>query len=212
VPWDFDEEACDVLRNFTRLKCRLMPYLFGVAREAHDRGVPIMRAMVLEFPEDLGCASLDCQYMLGPDLLVAPVLSADGQTDYYLPPGRWRHLLSGEARSAGWHHERYDFASLPLFVRGGAILALGVDESRPDYDFAEGVTLRINDLADGESAATAIPPLNGGEMTRVKAVRRDGEITVALAGRIPKHWCVEIAGAAGKPTRGDGKGSLTVPV
>jgi alpha-D-xyloside xylohydrolase len=212
VPWNFDDEACNVLRIFTRLKCRLMPYLFGAACEAHDRGVPVMRAMVLEFPDDLGCASLDRQYMLGPDLLVAPVLSADGQIDYYLPPGRWRHLLTGETRSAGWHRERYDFMSLPVFVRGGTILALGADESRPDYDFAESVTLRLNDLADGESAATTIPQLNGGETTRVTAVRRGGEVVLTLSGRIPKHWCVEIAGAAGKPTRGDGKGALTVPV
>jgi alpha-D-xyloside xylohydrolase len=212
VPWDFDDEACDVLRIFTRLKCRLMPYLFGAAREAHDRGVPMMRAMVLEFPDDLGCASLDRQYMLGPDLLVAPVLSTDGQIDYYLPPGRWRHLLSGEMRCAGWHHDECDFMSLPLFVRGGTILALGADASRPDYDFAEGVTLRINDLAEGESAETAIPAFDAGETTRVTAVRDGGGITVTLAGRIPKHWCVEIAGADSKPTRGDGKGSLTVPV
>ena len=55
------DEAVDVLRSFTKLKCRLMPYLFGAAVEAHSAGVPTMRAMLLEFPDDPGCAGLDRQ-------------------------------------------------------------------------------------------------------------------------------------------------------
>jgi alpha-D-xyloside xylohydrolase len=69
VPWLFDEEAVDVLRAFTRLKCGLMPYLYGSALEAVSRGIPVMRAMLLEFPEDPTCDFLDRQYMLGPSLL-----------------------------------------------------------------------------------------------------------------------------------------------
>lgn len=52
VPWLFDEESCDVVRKFTRLKCRLMPYLYGAAVEAHEHGTPMMRPMMLEFPDD----------------------------------------------------------------------------------------------------------------------------------------------------------------
>jgi len=87
VPWLFDEAgytgptASDVLRTFTKLKCRLMPYLYGAAVEAHERGVPAMRAMLLEFPDDPGCDTLDRQYMLGGSLLVAPVFSPDGTVD-----------------------------------------------------------------------------------------------------------------------------------
>lgn len=211
VPWLFDEEACDVLRHFTRLKCRLMPYLFAAACEARRRGVPMMRAMMLEFPEDRGCDALDRQYMLGPDLLVAPVFSAVGEIDYYLPPGRWRHLLTGEERGPGWHREHHGFMSLPLYVRGGAIIALGSDESRPDYDFAERVTLRVSDLADGETAKATIPAINNGEATRATAVRNGDHITVTLAGRIPKRWSVEVAGPKGASVPGDGREALKVP-
>lgn len=73
VPWLFDEESVDVLRFFTKLKCRLMPYVFAAACEASHRGIPVMRAMILEFPDDPGCDHLDRQYMLGESLLVAPV-------------------------------------------------------------------------------------------------------------------------------------------
>ena len=79
VPWNFDEEASEVLGFFTRLKCTLMPYLFSQAVVAHQEGIPMMRAMVLEFSEEPATLYLDRQYMLGESLLVAPVFSADGK-------------------------------------------------------------------------------------------------------------------------------------
>ena len=65
VPWAFDEEATDVLRKFVKLKCRLMPYLYSQAVKAHTKGVPMLRPMFMEFPEDRACETLDMQYMLG---------------------------------------------------------------------------------------------------------------------------------------------------
>ncbi|GAB2824226.1 alpha-xylosidase [Actinocorallia aurea] len=121
VPWAFDEEAVDVLRHFTKLKERLMPYLRGVAREAHEEGLPMMRAMVLEFPEDPNCAYLERQYMLGSDLLVAPVFAASGDVTYYVPEGEWTHVLSGETLTGPrWVTENHDVMSLPLLARAGA--------------------------------------------------------------------------------------------
>jgi alpha-D-xyloside xylohydrolase len=113
VPWLFDEgasqeTASDVLRFFTQLKCRLMPYLFDAACAAHERGVPVMRAMPLEFPSDPGCDTLDRQYMLGDALLVAPVFSPHGAVDYYLPAGRWTNFLTGQVVEGGrWVRERH---------------------------------------------------------------------------------------------------------
>jgi alpha-D-xyloside xylohydrolase len=79
--------------------------------------------MFLEFPGDPACAYLDRQYMLGPDLLVAPVFSEDGTVSYYLPAGKWTRLLSGETvQGGGWKTESHGFLSLPLLVRSGAAL------------------------------------------------------------------------------------------
>ena len=69
VPWNVDDEAVDVLRHFTRLKCRMMPYLYAQAMQARDLGLPMMRAMLLEFPSDPSCHTLDRQYLLGNSLL-----------------------------------------------------------------------------------------------------------------------------------------------
>jgi alpha-D-xyloside xylohydrolase len=95
-----------------------MPYVMDVAHEAHAHGWPMLRAMLLEFPEDPTCRYLDTQFMLGPALLVAPVFDPNGAVSYYLPAGEWRHLLTGQTvQGPGWHHDTYDYFSLPLWVR-----------------------------------------------------------------------------------------------
>lgn len=153
VPWLFDEEAVEVTRRFTALKMRLMPYLHAAGLEAAATGVPVMRPMALEFPDDPATAYLDRQYMLGPDLVVAPVFSADGEVDLYLPEGTWTHLLTGERVAGGrWRRERHDVLSLPLYVRPGAVLPWGAREDRPDYDYLDGLTLRV--FAGGEGTVT----------------------------------------------------------
>jgi alpha-D-xyloside xylohydrolase len=117
MPWLFDEESIAVLRFFNQLKYKLMPYILDVAQEAHECGFPMMRAMLLEFPDDLTCRPLDTQYMLGAALLVAPIFNPHGEARYYLPEGEWRNLLTGEVATGGvWRKETHDYFSLPLWV------------------------------------------------------------------------------------------------
>ena len=162
VPWLIDDKAVDVVAAFLRLKCRLMPYLYGVAVEAAARGIPMMRATLLEFPDDPTAGFLDRQYMLGPALLVAPVFTEDGVVEHYVPAGRWTHFVTGRTvRGPAWLSERYDVLSLPLFVRPGSVVAVGSHEDRPDYDFADGLTLRAYELEDGANVAVDVPDLHG---------------------------------------------------
>ncbi len=144
VPWAFDEEAVEVTRRFTHLKMRLMPYLHQVGLEASRTGIPLLRPMALEFPDDPAAAYVDRQYMLGPSLLVAPVMSASGDVEFYLPDGAWTSLLTGERVAGGrWRRETHGFDSLPLYVRPGAVLPWGARTDRPDYDYLEGLELRV---------------------------------------------------------------------
>jgi alpha-D-xyloside xylohydrolase len=148
VPWAYDEEAVDVVRYFTQLKCRLMPYLMRAAVQAHQSSLPMMRAMLLEFPRDPTCRSLDRQYMLGDDLLVAPLFH-DSRAEYYLPEGQWTHLLSGETRQGGrWYFDELDFFGVPLWVRENALIPLGPELTQVDYDFAGGVRLVAGQLGN----------------------------------------------------------------
>ena len=183
VPWLYDDEAVDVLRFFTRLKCRLMPYLFAAAVEAAQRGLPVLRAMLLEFPDDPGCEALERQYMLGERVLVAPVFSAEGEVSYYLPAGRWTHLLTGRViEGPGWQRETHGCMSLPLLARPNTLLALGSQDERPDYDYADGVELGLYELADGAMAPAVVPTMEGGVAATFVARREGGRITVERSG------------------------------
>ena len=183
VPWLFDDEASEVLKHFTKIKCKLMPYLYAMAVKSHRTGVPMMRPMAFEFgaanggANDPACDYLDRQFMLGDSLLVAPVFDQSGVVNYYLPDGIWTHYLNGEVREGGrWYTDKYDYFSLPLYVRDNTILPIGAVDSRPDYDYAKDVTFKHYLSADGEAVCT-IPDLNGNDVLTVKARREDGQIT-----------------------------------
>jgi alpha-D-xyloside xylohydrolase len=78
----------------------------------------MLRAMLLEFPDDPACQSLELQYMLGQALLVVPIFNPEGQAVYYLPEGEWRNLLSGEnIHGPTWRKEKHAYFSLPLWVK-----------------------------------------------------------------------------------------------
>jgi alpha-D-xyloside xylohydrolase len=204
VPWNYDDDACAVLRFFTKLKCRLMPYLYAAAVEAHREGIPMMRPMPLEFPDDPACDTLDRQYMLGGSLLVAPVFSEDGWVDYYLPEGRWTHLISGEVQDGGrWRRAQHGFMSLPLFVRAGAVLAVGAVDARPDYEYAEGVNFQIYELADGAEAVCSVPDQKGAERLRLSVRRAGDRYDATVVGDAIPNWSLEVASGSPSALVGD---------
>ncbi|UUZ80135.1 alpha-xylosidase [Paenibacillus sp. P26] len=181
VPWMYGEEAVDVTRFFTKLKCSLMPYLYGASVQATEAGLPVMRAMVLEFGEDPACDYLDRQYMLGDSLLVAPVFSPDGIVGFYLPEGTWTHFLTGESVEGGmWKREQHGYLSLPLYVRPNSIIPVGRENSRPDYDFADGVEFHVFELEEGQSASSTVYSPKGERELSVTAVREGGRATVDI--------------------------------
>jgi len=184
VPWAYDEESVEVLRQFTQLKCRLMPYLMRAAVEAHQSSVPMMRAMVLEFPDDPACRLLDRQYLLGPDLLVAPVMHEE-QVEYYLPAGRWLQLLTGEVREGNrWCLDKIGFLGLPAWLRENGVVPMGAELGQVDYDFAKNVRLVCGCL-DGVTARTVqVCNSKGKVVSRFSLTQQGHRLTVSnLEGR-----------------------------
>ncbi len=195
VPWLVDEESCTVLQAFTRLKHRLMPYLYAQAIAATETGVPMMRAMVMEYPLDPACTTLDRQYHLGDSLLVAPVFTESGEVDAYLPEGTWTHLLSGEVKAGGrWVRETHDFLSLPLYVAPNTVLPWGSETERPDYEFDRGVALRVFALADGATAPFAVASLQGAIAARGTVRRTGGRYQVDITEGALHDWCLDVDG------------------
>ena len=185
VPWNYDEEAVGVLAKFTKLKCRLMPYLYRAAIQAHEQGTPMLRAMVLEFPNDPACNYLDLQYMLGDSLLVAPVFSHDGNVTYYVPKGKWTNLLNGKTiEGPQWVQEIHDFMSLPLFVRPNSVIPVGNHSDKPNYDYGDGITLQVYQLEDGNKVSIEIPTLDGKIETSFDIERKGNVIRIQRQGPV----------------------------
>jgi alpha-D-xyloside xylohydrolase len=166
VPWAFDDDlaegelsAVEVTRLFTELKLRLMPYLYAAGLEAHERGLPVMRPMQLEFPDDPAVGYLDRQYLLGPDLLVAPVFTPGGEVQFYLPAGDWTDHFTGEAVEGGrWLTQTHGFGTLPLYVRPGAVIPWGARADRPDYDYLDGLELVVYPGGTGSRRVRVVTP------------------------------------------------------
>jgi alpha-D-xyloside xylohydrolase len=174
VPWLFDEESVDVLRHFTKIKNSLMPYLFAQAVKSTQTGVPVMRPMVMEYPEDPLCHTLDKQYMLGDGLLAAPVFHEDGHCDVYLPDGMYTNFFTGEVVQGGrLVRGKYNYMSLPVFIPENTLLAMGRND-RAEYDYHENITVHAYQLTEqtaelydkeGNLRATVTGRTHGDEVT-----------------------------------------------
>ena len=124
-PWEYGERAVRIVRRYVRLRYRLIPYMLAAAGETTRTGVPIMRHMALEFPDEPNAHTLDDQYMFGPDLLVAPVIVEGARSRaVYLPEGTWTDL-DRPARTwqgPGFVRMRAPLGRIPVLVRDGAVI------------------------------------------------------------------------------------------
>ncbi|MDQ0297986.1 alpha-D-xyloside xylohydrolase [Salibacterium salarium] len=192
VPWLFDEEAVKVTRKFVKLKHTLMPYIYKEACKTSMSGIPFMRSMSMEFPDDPACHPVETQYMLGGSLLVAPVFNEEGTATFYLPDGTWTHLLTNrEVTGSRWKTEHYDYMNIPLFVRPNTLLPIGNNDQKPDYHYEENVTLHLFSLDDGEQADTTIFDTDGEKKLNAKALREGNVITISMdSAQVTKPWHV----------------------
>ncbi|GAA4583221.1 alpha-xylosidase [Planotetraspora phitsanulokensis] len=165
-PWRFPAHAERGAVEAIRLRYRLMPYIYSAAVTAAETGAPMMRALCVDYPDDPVAWQADLEYLLGTDLLVAPMISADGTRKVYLPAGVWVDYWTGEAIEGGRHITvSPPLDQIPLFVRHGALIPVTepgdtVGDDAPVTLAAFGVPAResrttIRDL-DGDTVVTAV--------------------------------------------------------
>lgn len=192
VPWNYGNTAVEVARRFIALKNRLMPYLLTYAHEITDAGTPLMRHMVLEYPQDRGCAHVDTQYLLGPDLLIAPVFTESGEVDVYLPSDGWTDILSGNRiERRGWVQQSHDLDTLPLLVADGTVLPMGAVEDRPDYEWCDELLLYVFRPTEGRKTVRAPQP--DGSWAEFTVTRVGADVTVSATGT-QSPWRAVIVG------------------
>ena len=186
VPWVYDEEAVDVVRFFTRLKAKMMPYIYSFSVYTSKTGIPTMRAMVMEFPEDKTCHYLDKQYMLGDNLLVAPIFNDESLAEYYLPAGKWTNFFTDEVVEGGkWISEKHSYLSIPLMVKPNSIVVLGNTDERPDYDYEQDAEIRIYELEENKVAKAIVYGQDNEIKIEVEAVKTGDKITVDIKTKCP---------------------------
>ena len=194
VPWLFDEEACDVLRFYTKLKGRLMPYLYSQAVKTHETGIPMMRSMAVEFNNDTSCKYLDTQYMLGDSLLVAPIFNEQGSVEFYLPEGMWTDIVTDETYQGGQYHKRTcGYTQMPILARENSIVGFGAFEKTTDYDYIENAEFVIYAPTDGLSMSIDVKNSKGLTALTITA-KRAGDKLKVTASKNNKHFTIRLAG------------------
>ena len=191
VPWLYGEEAVEVTRKFTKLKLSLMPYLIAQSVKTSTVGVPMMRSMVLDFPEDLATHTLDRQYMLGDNLLVAPIFNDRGEVDFYVPEGRWTNYLTNEVLEGGrWYHQVHDYMSLPLLAKPNSMIIEGATDTQAEYDYAEKVTIHVFELDEGCTITEKVYDKLGQEIATVTLKRTADALEIETNGLNDYHVLV----------------------
>lgn len=155
-PWEYGETAERITRDYLGLRHRLLPYLWTESGRARETAMPVVRAMLLEHPDDPVAWTVDDQYYFGSSLVVAPVLE-EGATrrTVWLPEGDWFDFWTGE-RIAGGGRVTLDapLDTLPLIVRGGSVVPMGPSMQHVDQVSCDPLTLHL--YAPDESGATRV--------------------------------------------------------
>ncbi len=138
-PWLYGQEFMDKFRAIDELKYKLMPYVYAQAKDSSDHGLPMVRALFVEFPNDPGSWNVDDEYLYGSQMLVAPLLRA-GETsrNVYLPPGAWIDYQNGKAYPGGW--QKIEAGEIPeiILVRDGSVIPhIALAQSTAQMDWSK---------------------------------------------------------------------------
>lgn len=204
-PWQFGEPWASYVREAIEFRYRLLPYLYTLAHQATLDGLPLMRPLLLDFPADAETRRLNDQFLLGPDLLVAPV-TRPGQTRrlIYFPAGDWVDFWTGESHAGGqWRAFEVSVARLPLFQRAGSAIPLApVQQHTTTAEWPE-LTWRIAPAAQisGEVYSDRGDGPVDGQRLRLTGKLSQGRLKLRLSGEHPActialTGCQQVAGAS----------------
>jgi alpha-D-xyloside xylohydrolase len=150
-PYAYGPLVEEIARRYLKLRYRLLPYIYSQAVHSTRTGVPMARAMVLEFQSDPATYRLDLQYMFGDSFLVAPVVSRSNRCRVYLPAGDWLDYWSKRVEAGGrWFEVKAPLDVLPLWVRAGAVVPMGPDQVHTEDKLLDPLTVELY-LPQGEA-------------------------------------------------------------
>jgi alpha-D-xyloside xylohydrolase len=166
-PWEYDEAFTDDFRRTIDMRYALLPYIYAQAKASSDAGHPLIRTLFFEFPDDPASWKIEDEYMLGSDLLVAPLFEETTKRDVYLPPGKWTDYQTLDTYDGGrWHEIEAGTVPIVVLVRDGAAIPHAkVVQSTADIDWDD-IELRV--YATDDQPATGQFALPDGQVQALK--------------------------------------------
>jgi alpha-glucosidase len=190
-PWRFGSVYEDIIRKYLKLRYRLLPFLYTQVEEAHRTGLPIFRPLVLNYQKDPNVLTIDDEFMIGTDLLVAPVMKPDVTSRrVYLPPGEWVDYWTNKRIKGGTLIQAdAPLDVVPMYVRAGAIIPMGPEMNYVGEKPFDPLTLVVYADAKGDASARVYEDDGATQSyrrgvyrrTTVSATRSGGEMQVKLS-------------------------------
>ena len=217
-PWAFGDESLEIFRYFAHLRYRLLPYIYAAAQRYAPLGEPVMRALILDWQHDPTTADIGDQFMLGSDLLIAPVVTPGTTRKVYLPEGSWLSWLDDSVTvGPRWITVHAELKELPIFQRNNSIIPLvAVASSTAELSVGK-VTAKIfspsqtradiEDAAGNHAEIRVLPTDSGLEVLLSEGTQWDLELldlgfapTEILAGDTPIAWETDTHGLTSRIT------------
>lgn len=137
-PWLISKEFTEAFREAAEMKYRLMPYVYAQAKDCSNRGLPMVRALFIEFPDDPGAWNVEDEYMFGSQMLVAPMIESGDERVCYLPAGKWIDYQTGKVYSGGYQTIKVGKMPCVILVRDGSLIPhVPVAQSTSEIDWGK---------------------------------------------------------------------------
>jgi alpha-D-xyloside xylohydrolase len=193
-PWEFSPGFLADYRRAAEMKYRLLPYIYAQAKDSSERGLPMVRALFVEYPDDPGSWLVEDEYLLGSDILVAPLLET-GMTGraVYLPPGKWIDYQTGKSYAGGWQQIAAGALPIVALVRDGAAIPHAkLAQSTSQIDWSALDLVVYAEAATEARGLVTLPADN--VLRRLSLARKGGSFALTsdpLAGKVA--WTVRPA-------------------
>lgn len=159
-PWLYNEDFVKTFRQSAELKYKLMPYVYAQAKQCTEKGLPMLRALFVEYPNDPGAWLVEDTYLFGSDILVAPMMESGKSRNVYLPGGNWIDYQTGKVYNKGWNN--IAIANIPaiILVREGAVIPHAkLAQSTDKIDWSE-IELKVYGNAEKATGLICLPSDN----------------------------------------------------
>jgi alpha-D-xyloside xylohydrolase len=193
-PWLYGTDFMDRFRTIDELKYKLMPYVYAQAKDSCEHGLPMVRALFVEFPDDPGSWNVDDEYLYGSQMLIAPLMhEKDSSRNVYLPPGMWIDYQTGKVYSGGWQMIEAGKIPAVILVRDGTVLPhIALAQSTKDMDWSkielavfamEATTAKGLIFLPGETEAHELTLTKSGDNFNLEADPLNGKVAWIISYR-----------------------------